>query len=87
MPPQQVTQRKSWMYALIGGGIACLVAAYQYAFITPAEGAPSLAVGLIFTAIAPVLFVFVAAAVIASKVRESGTLAAVTDLNAPAAEP
>jgi len=44
MTPEQATRRKSWMYALIGGGIACLVAAYQYAFTTPAEGAPSLTV-------------------------------------------
>lgn len=81
MTPEQVTQRKSWIYAMIGGGIACLVAAYQFAFTTPKEGAPSLTAGLIFTSIAAMLFV--GAAVLSYKVRASGTLPATTNLNAP----
>jgi hypothetical protein len=31
MTPEQVTKRKSWVYALTGGGIACFIMAYQYA--------------------------------------------------------
>lgn len=79
MTPEQVTRLKSWTYALIGGGIACLVAAYQFAFTTPKEGAPSLTVGAIFAAIG--LALFIAAAIIAYKARKDGTPAATTDLS------
>jgi hypothetical protein len=79
--PERATQRKAWTYALIGAGIACLIAAYQFAFTTPKEGAPSLTVGLLFTAIAVVSFI--AAAILAAKVRASGTAPATTDLSAP----
>lgn len=81
MTPEQVTRMKSWTYALIGGGIACLVAAYQFAFTTPKEGAPSPEAGIFFTGIA--LAFFIAAAVIAFKLRRDGTPAATTDLSGP----
>jgi hypothetical protein len=81
MTPEQAARLKAWSYASIGGGIACLVAAYQFAFTTPKEGAPSVTVGVIFTAIAAALFI--AAAVLAIKMRKSGTPPATTDLNAP----
>jgi len=81
MTPEQVTQRKGWIYAMGGGGIASLIAAYQFAFTTPKEGAPSLTVGLIFTVIAVMLFA--GAAVLSAQVRASGTAPATTDLNAP----
>jgi hypothetical protein len=50
--PEQVTKRMGWMYAMIGGGIACLITAYQYAQPTvgiaepPPEWAPFLFGGL-----------------------------------------
>jgi uncharacterized membrane protein HdeD (DUF308 family) len=81
MTPEQVNKRKSFSYAMIGAGIACLVAAYQFAFTTPKEGALSLAAGIAFTAVA--LALFVAAAVLAYQVRTSGTTPATTDLSGP----
>jgi len=81
MTPEQVARMKAWTYASIGGGIACLVAAYQFAFTTPKEGAPSLTVGIIFSAIA--LALFIAGAILAYKTQKSATPAATTDLNAP----
>jgi hypothetical protein len=81
MTPEQITRMKSWTYALIGAGIACFVAAYQCAFTTPREGAPSPEAGIVFTGVA--LALFVAAAVIAYKVRKDGTPAAATDLSGP----
>ncbi len=70
MTPEQVARLKAWTYASIGGGIACLVAAYQFAFTTPKEDAPSLAVGLVFSAIAVALFI-AAAGRLARKMRAS----------------
>jgi peptidoglycan/LPS O-acetylase OafA/YrhL len=81
MTPEQVTKRTGWVYALAGGGIACLVAAYQFAFTTPKEGAPSPEAGIFFMGLA--LALFIAAAVIASKLRRDGTPAATTDLSGP----
>ena len=81
MTPEQAARMKAWTYASIGGGIACLVAAYQFAFTMPKEGVPSPAMGVVFTAIAVALFI--AAAVLAAKTRKSGTPPAATDLNAP----
>jgi hypothetical protein len=52
MTPEQVTKRMGWMYAMLGGGIACLFTAYQYAQPTvgvaepPPEWAPYLFGGL-----------------------------------------
>lgn len=81
LTPEQVTRMRAWTYASVGGGIACLVAAYQFAFTTPKEGAPSPEMGIVFTAIAVALFI--GAAVLAYKTQKSGTPAATTDLNAP----
>ncbi|HEY1474844.1 MAG TPA: hypothetical protein VGF53_12260 [Pseudolabrys sp.] len=81
MTPEQVNKRKSFSYAMIGAGIACLAAAYQVAFTTPKEGAPSLATGIAFTAVA--LALFAVAAILAYQVRKSGTPPAATDLSGP----
>ncbi len=40
MTPEQVTKRKSWVYALTGGGIACFIMAYQYAQPVVGRGEP-----------------------------------------------
>ena len=40
MTPEQVTKLKGWMLAMIGAGIACFIAAYQYAFPEPGKELP-----------------------------------------------
>ena len=49
MTPEQITRMKDLTYG-IGGGVACLVIAYRYAFTTPKEGNPRPEVGLPFMA-------------------------------------
>ena len=56
MTLEQITRMKDLAYG-IGGGIACLVIAYPYAFTTPKEGNPGPEVGLPFTAAGLALFV------------------------------
>ena len=77
MTLEQITRMKDLAYG-IGGGIACLVIAYPYAFTTSKEGNPGPEVGLPFTAAG--LALFVTAGVRSYKVRKSGTPTATTDL-------
>jgi hypothetical protein len=70
MTLEQITRMKDLAYG-IGGGIACLVIAYPYAFTTPKEGNPGPEIGLPFTAAG--LALFVTAGVRSYKVRKSGT--------------
>jgi hypothetical protein len=81
MTPEQVTRRKSWMYASISGAIAMLVVAYQYATETPREGVTSPYVPIGFAVLG--LVFFIGAAIVARQVKKDGTPAATTDLGAP----
>ena len=80
MTPEQVTRLKGWMFAMFGGGIACLYMAYQYAQPVVGRGEPP-------PAFAPYLFgglgiiCLIVAAVIARKT--SGAPVATTDLKSP----
>jgi peptidoglycan/LPS O-acetylase OafA/YrhL len=81
MTPEQVTKRLGWAYAMIGAGIALLIAAYQYA--TPAPGtepppdyAPYLFGGLGVAC-------FIAGGILWAKLKKDPTPAATTDLSAP----
>jgi hypothetical protein len=82
MTPEQVTRLKGWMFAMIGGGIACLYMAYQYAQSVVGRGEPP-------PEFAPYLFgglgivCLIIAAVIARKTSKDGTPAATTDLKSP----
>ncbi len=69
------------MYALIGAGIAVLIAAYQYAAPAPGSEPPPDFAPYLFAAIGIVCFV--AAAVLWSKLKKDPTPAATTDLSAP----
>jgi peptidoglycan/LPS O-acetylase OafA/YrhL len=82
MTPEQAARQKSWMLALIGGGLACLYTAYQYAkpWVPGTEPAPDYAPYL-FGGIA--IACFVAAALLWSRLKKDPTSAAVTDLSAP----
>jgi len=70
------------MFAMIGGGIACLYMAYQYAQPVVGRGEPP-------PEFAPYLFgglgivCLIIAAVIARKTSKDGTPAATTDLKSP----
>ena len=75
MTPEQVTKRTSWVYALVGAGIACFFMAYQYT-IPPTGRAPYLfgGIGLVCLIAAGTLFL---------KLKKEPTPAATTDLSAP----
>jgi len=82
MTPEQAARQKSWMLALIGGGLACLYTAYHYAkpWVPGTEPAPEYAPYL-FGGIA--IACFVAAAILWSKLKKDPTPAAAIDLSAP----
>jgi len=81
MTPEQVTRRKSWVYALIGAGIAVLVVAYQYAISPPPEGITPPIVPIGFAGLG--LVFFIVAGFMALKLSKDPTPAATTDLSAP----
>ena len=81
MTPEQVTQRKSWVYALIGAGIAVLVVAYQYAISTSSEGITPPIVPIGFAGLGVVFFIV--AGFLALKLNKDPTPAATTDFSAP----
>ena len=82
MTPEQVTRRRSWMFALIGAGIATFIVAYQYAkpWVPGTEPAPEWAPYL-FAGIG--IACLIAAGILAMKLKSEPTPAAVTDLRGP----
>jgi len=81
MTPEQVTRRKGWVFALIGAGIACLYMAYQYATPAPRSEPPPEWAPFLFAGIGVVCLIV--SGLIALKLKEDGTPAAVTDLSGP----
>ncbi|MGA2568447.1 MAG: hypothetical protein ABSF41_16655 [Pseudolabrys sp.] len=81
MTLEQVTRRKGWVFALISAGIACLYMAYQYATPAPRSEPPPEWAPFLFAGIAVVCLIV--SGLIALKLKEDGTPAAVTDLSGP----
>jgi hypothetical protein len=82
MTPEQVTKRKSWAYALVAGGIACFITAYQYAQPVVGRGEPP-------PDFAPYLFggigivCLIVGGLLALQLKKEPTPAATTDLSSP----
>jgi hypothetical protein len=82
MTPEQVTKLRGWMFAMIGGGIACFYMAYEYTIQPVGIGEPP-------PEFAPYLFggigvaCLIVAAVLARKTAASGVAPATTDLKSP----
>ena len=82
MTPEQVTKRMGWMYAMIGGGIACLYMAYDYAkpWVPGTEPAPEWApylfgiLGIVLLIVGIVMWV---------QLKKQPTPPATTDLKGP----
>jgi drug/metabolite transporter (DMT)-like permease len=82
MTPEQVTRLKGWMFAMIGGGIASLIMAYQYTIQPVGRGEPPPAFASYLFGVIGIVCLIVAA-VIARKTNQSGVEAATTDLKSP----
>ena len=82
MTSEQVTKRMGWMYAMIGGGIACLYMAYDYAkpWVPGTEPAPEWAPYL-FGILSIVLLVV--GIVMWVQLKKQPTPPATTDLKGP----
>jgi hypothetical protein len=82
MTPEQVTKRKSWAYAMVAGGIACFITAYQYAqpVVGIAEPPPDFAPYL-FGGIG--LACLIVGGLLALQLKKEPTPAATTDLSGP----